>query len=164
MRQQSEGLALLVDHDSVDRPLVRRLLGDRGLDLVHARTGLAALELMVRLPETFRLVIVSLDLPGLSGGAVLETLRRFRPEIPLLCLSNGKSTTALASGACSPKPIDEDNLGSQMDAALGGTASFLPSIEVAAEAIARAEALYASSGKLVEAAIEVERGITGPGW
>jgi DNA-binding response OmpR family regulator len=162
LRQQPEGLALLVDHDSMSRSTVRRLLSERGLALVHARTGLSGLELILRLPETFRLVIVSLDLPGLSGGAVLETLRRFRPGIPLLCLSE-KSATLVAPAACLRKSIDEEDLATRMDAALSGTAGFLPLVEVSDEAIARAQARYAVSGNLVEAALEMDRGMSEPG-
>jgi CheY-like chemotaxis protein len=163
LRQLSEGLVLLVDHDSVSRVSVRRLLAERGLELVHARTGLAGLELMARLPENFRLVIVSLDLPGLSGAAVLETLRRFRPGIPLLCLSNGTNAPAAAAHTCSRKPIDEVDLRTQLDAALDGGTAFVPPLEILPEAVARAEARYAASGNLVEAAEEVDRGMPDPG-
>jgi DNA-binding response OmpR family regulator len=130
--------------------------------LVLARTGIAGLELILRLPDSFRLVIISLDLPGLSGEAVIETLRHFRPELPLLCLTNGHAATAVAvAGTCLPKPINDDQLATQLDGALAGIANFPPLVDVSPEAIARARARYASSGNLVEAALEVERGISG---
>jgi DNA-binding response OmpR family regulator len=153
---------LLVDPDPGTRQAVRRLLADRGLDLVLARTGIAGLELILRLPDSFRLVIISLDLPGLSGEAVIETLRHFRPELPLLCLTNGHGAAALAvAGACLPKPINDDQLATQLDGALAGIAGLPPLVDVSPDAIARAQARYASSGNLVEAALEVERGISG---
>jgi DNA-binding response OmpR family regulator len=131
--------------------------------LVLARTGIAGLELILRLPDSFRLVIISLDLPGLSGEAVIETLRHFRPELPLLCLTNGHGAAAAlaVAGTCLPKPVNDDDLATQLDGALAGIAGLPSLVDVSPEAIARARARYAISGNLVEAALEVERGISG---
>jgi DNA-binding response OmpR family regulator len=161
LRQGDEGLGLLVDPEPATRLAVRRLLADRGIDLVHAKTGIAGLELILRLPDSFRVVIVSLHLPGLSGAAVIETLRHFRPELPLLCLTVGSEASVVAgAGACLPKPINDGELAVQLDWALQGTVNLPPIVEVPAEAIARARARYALSQNLVEAALEVERGIS----
>jgi CheY-like chemotaxis protein len=163
LRQSDERLGLLVDPEPATRLTVRRLLADRGIDLVHAKTGIAGLELILRLPDSFRVVIVSLHLPGLSGAAVIETLRHFRPELPLLCLSVGHDATVVAGArACLPKPIKDGELAVQLDWALQGTVNLPPIAEVHAEAIARARARYTLSQNLVDAALEMERGISRP--
>jgi DNA-binding response OmpR family regulator len=162
LRQAAGGLGLLVDPEPATRLAVRPLLAERGIDLVHARTGIAALELIWRMPDSFRVVIVSYSLPGLSGSAVLETLRHFRPALPLVCLSGGEETRVPApAGTCLSKPVNNVELAAQLDGALGGSVSLPPLVDLAPETIARARARYALSGNLVEAALEMEREISG---
>jgi DNA-binding response OmpR family regulator len=165
LRQAAAGLGLLVDSEAGTRSALRPLLTERGIDLVHAKTGIAALELIWRLPESFRVVIVSYSLPGLSGGAVIETLRHFRPSLPVLCL-DGKAQAGVMThpGTCLSRPVNEEELAAQLDEVLVGGASLLPLLQLPREAIARAQARYALSGNLIEAALELERGISGQEW
>ena len=151
---------MLIDRETDTRVTVRRLMMKRGLDLVHARSGIAGLELIHRLPDSFRLVIISLDLPGLSGAAVIETLRQFRPELPLLCLGEGQGATSpVGAGICLAKPVNDQELAAQLHGVLEGNGSLPPFVGVEPQALARARARYSISGNLVEAAFELERGI-----
>lgn len=161
MRRGAGDLGLLIDPETDTRVTIRRMLMKRGWDLVHARSGIAGLELIHRLADSFRLVIVSLDLPGLSGVAVIETLRQFRPELPLLCLGEGQvARIPVGAGICLAKPVNDQELAAQMDGVLEGSGSLAPFVAVEPQALARAKARYAVSGNLVEAAFELERGIS----
>lgn len=147
-------LVLLVDHDVESRRHTRQLLELHGLEVVQVSNGVAALELIQRLPESFRLVIAEMDLPGLSGVVVKETLRLFRPDLPTICISD-RAWVADAR-QCLPKPLD----GAHLRAIMQGEAAFpdgggqpgLPETS-----LARARARFATAGDLVEAALELAR-------
>ena len=107
-------LVLLVDDDVDSRRHVRRLLELRGMEVVQATNGLAALELLQRLPRSFRVVLTELDLPGLPGLVIVETLRLFRPDLQVLCMSTGRVTFG-RSRRCLTKPLQS----TELDDALG---------------------------------------------
>lgn len=150
-------LVLLVDNDVDSRRQVRRLLELRGMEVVQASNGLSALELVQRLPGSFRLVLTELDLPGLPGSVVVETLRLFRPELPVLCMSSGR--VASGRSRCLAKPLQ----GGDLDAALGASGAWemagIANLPDGAEA--RAKERFAAVGDLVEAALELARGMPG---
>ncbi len=85
--ERREKLVLLVDSDVETRFVIQPLLRPYGLELVIARAGIVALEVVQRMANRFRLAFVSLELPGISGRVVFETLLHFRPTLPVLCLS-----------------------------------------------------------------------------
>ena len=87
-RIEQHRLVLLVDDDEESRRHARHLLELRGMEVVQVSNGIAALELIQRLPQRFRLVLTELDLPGISGKVLSETLRIFRPDLPTLCMSS----------------------------------------------------------------------------
>jgi CheY-like chemotaxis protein len=151
--RDNRGLVLLVDDDVESRRHVRRLLELHGMDVVQASNGIAALELIQRLPQSFRLVITELDLPGLSGVMLAETLRLFRPDLLTLCMS-GRAVAGSAVGRqCLSKPVEGAALQAAMlDAHLIQESDNLPEAWVA-----RARARYAMGGDLVEAALELSR-------
>jgi len=152
-------LVLLVDYDVESRRQVRHLLELRGMDVVQASNGMAALELIQRLPRSFRLVLTDLDLPGIPGAVVIETLRILRPDLLLLCM-DGTRTVAGASQTrrCLPKPLQ----GGELEAALveSGSGWELESLlEIPDAVAARVRAHFAVVGDLVEAALEIYRGV-----
>ncbi|HEY7613118.1 MAG TPA: response regulator [Gemmatimonadales bacterium] len=147
------GLVLLVDNDVESRRHTRRLLELQGMDVVQASNGIAALELIQRLPESFRLVITELDLPGLSGTILVETLRLFRPDLRTLCLSNRAAAGVATGRQCLVKPVE----GATLQAALLDGHSIPDSSELPEVWAARARARFAMVGDLVEAALELSR-------
>jgi CheY-like chemotaxis protein len=154
------GLVLLVDNDVGSRRQTRRLLELRGLEVVQAANGMAALELIQRLPQSFRLVLTDLDLPGIPGSVIIETLRIFRPDIPVLCMSATPAVTGTNGiSPCLSKPVD----GRELEAALDGGANHWagPGPTTIAESVAsRARARFAVGGDLVEAALDLSRGMS----
>ena len=147
------GLVLLVDDDVDSRRHVRHLLELGGMDVVQASNGIAALELIQRLPQSFRLIITELDLPGLSGGMLAETLRLFRPDLRTLCISSRAVAGTAAGRHCLSKPVEEAALqAALLDGHFVHDSNNLPEAWVA-----RARERYAMMGDLVEAALELSR-------
>lgn len=153
-------LVLLVDHDVESRRHARHLLELHGLDVVQASNGIAALELIQRLPESFRLVITEIDLPGLSGVVVRETLRLFRPHLATICMSF--RAEVVDGRHCLPKPLE----GAHLRAIIEDRGAFrdgdghpgLPE-----SCLMRARERFAAGGDLVEAALELARAVESGG-
>jgi CheY-like chemotaxis protein len=156
----NRSLVLVIDDDNDGRRAIRRTMGSLGFDVVQASTGLVALELVQRLPHSFQFVLTDLDLPGLPGALVMETLRLFRPELPVLCMGESKAVgVAAVPNGCLRKPLQEAELRRQLDAALAGARTgWTPFAgSVSEQAVTRARARYAEARSLVEAALELAR-------
>ena len=156
----SRSLVLVIAGDNDGRRAIRNMFDNLGFDVVHASTGLVGLELIQRLPRSFQLVLTDLDLPGVSGVVIMETLRLFRPELPVLCMEEAKAVGALAGPrGCLSKPLQMEELRTQAHAALANAAPWEPGADAASEqAILRARARYAEAKSLVHAALELARG------
>jgi CheY-like chemotaxis protein len=160
-------LVLLIDCDPTTREAVKPLLAPYALELIQARTSVSALDLLQRMPDHFRLAIVSLEMSGLSGAVLLETLRLFRQELPVVCLTAAEATAAAGNGSCLHKPVKVADFREQLEDALAGGGNSVAGATAAPEAIARARASFAVSGNLLEAARELARGMPGEpagGW
>jgi CheY-like chemotaxis protein len=155
-RIEHHRLVLLVDDDEESRRHARHLLELHGLEVVQVSNGIAALELIQRLPRRFGLVLTELDLPGISGTVLSETLRIFRPDLPTLCMSSRVAARAADGRRCLAKPLQGPDLqtalenGHSPDEADHGPPFPEPWV-------ARARARYAVVGDLVEAALELAR-------
>ncbi len=147
-------LVLLIDNEVESRRQVRHLLELHGMEVVQASNGIAALELIQRLPTSFRLVLTEIDLPGISGTVVAETLRLFRPDLPTLCMSARATAGAPADRRCLSKPLQ----GPDLQAALEEGSRWEPETSALSEEdVLRAKARFAAVGNLVEAALELAR-------
>jgi DNA-binding NtrC family response regulator len=161
-------LVLLIDADLATRQLVAPILASNGLELVQARESMAGLEILQRLPERFQLAIVSLEMPGLPGAAVTGTLRLFRPELAVVCLTGAEPATASATPGCLTKPVQADALREQVsDALLGRVPAAIDLLRISSEVVERARAAFGRSRSLLDAAREIAAGLSGPatkGW
>jgi CheY-like chemotaxis protein len=160
-RIEDRWLVLLVDDDVESRRHARHLLESRDLEVIQASNGIAALELIQRLPDRFRLVFTELDLPGISGAVLSETLRIFRPDLPSLCMSSRAVPGAVDGRRCLAKPLQgPDLLAALENGAIHDGGFAFPDVWVT-----RARARYAAVGDLVEAALELARaaGLDGEG-
>jgi CheY-like chemotaxis protein len=156
--QRDGKLVLLVDYDVESRRQARHLLELRGMDVVQASNGMAALELVQRLPHSFRMVITDLDLPGIPGPVVVETLRIFRPDLRVICMEAARAAAVASRNTrCLSKPLQ----GGALEAALTQSASdwdLEGLVEVPDVVAAQVRARFAVVGDLVEAALEIYRG------
>lgn len=163
MKPESAGrsLVLVIDDDQDGRRAIRKMLGSLGFDVVQAANGLVGLELIQRLPQSFRLVLTNLALPGIPGVVILETLRLFRPELPVLCMMDTTVAPVPATPAgCLTKPLQPEELRLQVPSALAGTtAPWEPMPGSASEqTVLRARAAYDQQNSLMDAAVELARG------
>jgi CheY-like chemotaxis protein len=156
----SASLALLVDEDPITRNVLRPLLRPHGLEVVQARTSVAALELLGRVARRFRLAVVSLEMGGLSGAVVLETLRLFRPELATICLTTALSTAVAVKDGCLMKPASSEELRQWIAEALSGEPSRRPPAALAPDVIAKARRMFEQSGSLIAAAREIALGMS----
>jgi CheY-like chemotaxis protein len=151
-------LVLLVDYDMDSRRQARQLLELRGMEVVQASNGMAALELVQRLPRSFRLVVTDLDLPGIPGPVVVETLRIFRPDLPVLCMSATRATAgSVGAKPCLSKPLQHGELETMLKESTNGW-ELEGLLGVSHELAARVRARFEVAGDLVEAALELYRG------
>jgi CheY-like chemotaxis protein len=86
---------LLVEDLNADAVLLREALNDAGLggDLVHAHDGRQALDVLQGEAPLPQLVLLDLDLPGISGKDVLSIIRRDPrlKELPVVVLSTSSA-------------------------------------------------------------------------
>lgn len=154
-------LVMLVDDDVESRRQARHLLELRGMEVVQASNGMAALGLIQRLPDSFRLVVTELELPGISGAVLVGALRLFRPDLPVLCISGSRNDAGIpAVAGCLRKPLQDSELHPAIKAVLGGgRTEWEPRFTegLSESATARARARFAVGNDLVEAALELAR-------
>jgi CheY-like chemotaxis protein len=114
---------LLADDDAEVRLGVADLLSDLGLELLHAQTGLEAIELGRR--GDVHGALFDMHMPGCTGTEVISILRQERIELPCLVYSGrwspGLERSVLAAGAmaCLKKPVEPDLLRRAVREALG---------------------------------------------
>ena len=86
--RMGSGTILLVDDEEVILHTTGRMLGDLGYEVLVARGGHAALQLMKERPADIDLVILDMVMPGMDGAHTLAALRTVRPDIRVI-LSSG---------------------------------------------------------------------------
>ena len=84
---------LIVDDDELIRDLMWRNMNDLGFEVEEASSGAAALECLSG--RDFDLVILDYAMPGMSGPATAQEIRRTRPGQPLLLISGYAGTGEL---------------------------------------------------------------------
>mgnify|MGYP000711947813 CR=1 FL=1 len=85
------GATVLVIDDEADiRDVVEAVLSRRGVKVLTAADGQQALELFRRQADDIDVVLLDMNMPGLSGEAVFRALREIRPDVRVV-LSTGYS-------------------------------------------------------------------------
>jgi CheY-like chemotaxis protein len=105
---------LLIEDNEQNRYLATFLLEKHGLEVMHAADGPAGLDLATR--ESFDLILLDIQLPGMDGRAVARALRAHPAlsDVPIVAVTSyamaGDRENALSAG-CSgymEKPIDPE--------------------------------------------------------
>jgi CheY-like chemotaxis protein len=79
---------LVVEDEATVRAMGRIVLQDCGYQVLEAESGLEAIDLWQRHPETIQLLLTDMVMPeGLSGVELAQQLRRQRPELKVLFTS-----------------------------------------------------------------------------
>jgi two-component system, cell cycle sensor histidine kinase and response regulator CckA len=83
----SPAIILLVDDDEALRTLVRRILMEKGFQVIEAADGEAALQIAGGYPQPIDLLLTDLIMPKVNGLVLAERLSRERPGIGVLYMS-----------------------------------------------------------------------------
>lgn len=137
---------LLADDHTLFRAGMKRLLDDlgEGVEITEACNGAEVLRL-VESRADFDLLLLDLNMPGLNGLEMLETLRRQSPETPVVILSAEENPATVravmaggASGFISKTAHDEVMLNALRLVLAGGVylppIALLPETQIAARA------------------------------
>lgn len=151
---------LVVEDHAIVRAGIRRLLDERGdTEVFEAATGEAALAEIAA--ESFALVILDLNLPGLAGLELLRRIVRQAPGLPVLVFSQHTeaiyATRALETGARGfvSKNASPDELLDSVETVLNGGVAIEK--DVAAEMAAHELAEDAYLRPLTERDLEILR-------
>jgi diguanylate cyclase (GGDEF)-like protein/PAS domain S-box-containing protein len=106
------GALLVVDDNEMNRDILSRRLRRQGYEVVTAADGRRALALVEE--QDFELVLLDIEMPGLSGLEVLRTLRQRRSasQLPIIMVTARQQTQDVVEGLNSgandylTKPID----------------------------------------------------------
>lgn len=100
---------LLADDDQEVRLGVAELLSGRGLEFLHAETGLQAVELAQG--ERVDAALLDMHMPGCTGIEALGRMRALQLDLPCIVYSGrwsqGLERSVIEAGAraCLPKPV-----------------------------------------------------------
>jgi len=83
-----QGRVLVVDDEEVVRQSAAAMLRKLGYEAVPVASGQEALQVFGQDPSAFKLVLLDMVMPGMSGRECLEGLRRIDPEVRVV-LSTG---------------------------------------------------------------------------
>ncbi len=81
---KGSGTIVVCDDDGLTRQVTASILGQAGFDVLTARNGNDALDILRKNKDVCRLVVLDLLLPGIEGSQVYEQIRDLAPKIPVL--------------------------------------------------------------------------------
>jgi CheY-like chemotaxis protein len=88
----------LVEDEAVVRELVRRTLGDEGLEVIIVGDGSDALRFLEREPQRPDIVITDLFMPVVNGRQVSDAVLARYPEVPVLFMSGYAADDMVSRG------------------------------------------------------------------
>ncbi len=113
---------LIADDDAPMRELLGSILRQRGYrDIVHATDGRQAHSLLLSAKVPFDLVLLDLDMPGMSGIEVLSTCRPLLPNCMWVMVSGHSALpnvmSAISAGAMGfiVKPYNMEKIFGMLD-------------------------------------------------
>ncbi|GIX48515.1 MAG: hypothetical protein KatS3mg131_2726 [Candidatus Tectimicrobiota bacterium] len=112
-----QGCVLLVDDEAAIVDIAQRLLAQLGYTVEAYTSGAEALAAFRAAPQRFDLVITDQTMPEMTGVALIEALRRLRPDVPvILCtgfshIVDATQAQQLGISAFLYKPLTGQELG-----------------------------------------------------
>jgi PAS domain S-box-containing protein len=120
-----DGDVLVVDDEPSVRAVTRALLRRRGFAVTEAASGGEAVEMVRAHPARFRLVLLDLTMPGMSGEQTFRELRQLVPGLTVILMSgyNEQEVTRLFANhdwaAFLQKPFRAEDLDGTVQGVLG---------------------------------------------
>ncbi len=90
-----DGTVLVVEDEEELRLAVSTMLRKQKLSVIEARDGRAGVDLFRARREEIDVVLLDLTLPGMTGGEVLQELRRMRPDVKVVITTAYSKDSAL---------------------------------------------------------------------
>ncbi len=122
-----DGLVLLIDDEEVVREIGCDMLKTLGLKCLTAANGTEGIEMFKQNGADVVLVILDIEMPGISGDKVFHILREIRPEIKIL-IASGYGREYLEAEVFKakishfiPKPFKTEQLSYQVNRLLGAS-------------------------------------------
>ena len=109
---------LIVDDDELVRDMLWRNLNELGFDVTDAESGATALQRLG--DQEFDLVILDYAMPGMSGPATAQEIRRTRPAQKLLLISGYAGTGVLRTESGEIPLLGKPFMLDQLEAAVEG--------------------------------------------
>jgi CheY-like chemotaxis protein len=118
---------LLVEDDEMVREYAQAVLAALGYEPCVAHDGPSALRLLDEQSD-IQLLLTDIGLPGMSGPALAEEVRRRRPGLPVVFASGsvdseGRASQLAAGSVVLAKPYRKAELAQKLKSMLGGTAA-----------------------------------------
>jgi PAS domain S-box-containing protein len=121
-----EGLVLLIDDEEVVREIGSDMLKALGLKCLTAANGTEGIEIFKKNIADIRLVLLDIEMPGISGEKVFRILKELRPEVKIL-IASGYGKEYLEAEIFKskinnfiPKPFKIEQLSYQVNKLIGG--------------------------------------------
>lgn len=99
---KGSGTILLVDDEDMIIDVSQALLDKLGYQVIAAKSGEEAIEVVLRLGSGIDLVILDMIMPGMDGGKTFDRIREIHPQMPVLLSSgyavDGQSSEILRRG------------------------------------------------------------------
>jgi PAS domain S-box-containing protein len=117
-------LILVADDEMAMRETLRKVLEDRGYQVVVAQDGSEALAAYASRSSDFDLVVTNLEMPYMDGLALCRALKKFNPDVKILVSTgNMQAESVLAMQSCGVedflvKPYTDDRLVDRVHASL----------------------------------------------
>ena len=122
------GTLLLVEDEDAVRAFSARALRNKGYDVLEARSGEAALELLKDKPGDIDLLITDVVMPRLDGPSLVREVRDQRPSLPVIFISgyaedNFRKRLGTEAGIhFLPKPFSLKDLAGKVKEVMGDAA------------------------------------------
>lgn len=94
--QQSAKCVLVVDDEPMVRTVLMRILLSAGFEVVKARSGLEAIEILQGKRRSIDCVLMDLSMPGLDGEETFRELRKLGHDVPVV-LNSGYAEQDIVS-------------------------------------------------------------------
>jgi CheY-like chemotaxis protein len=122
LRVMRDEVVLLVDDDSDVRDVAAAMLAALGYQVIEARNGGEALEILQRSDQRIDIMLVDFAMPGMNGVETAQRAAMIRPDLPIL-LATGYADAAGLSGEAGRgrilrKPFRQADLGAKIADAL----------------------------------------------
>jgi signal transduction histidine kinase/ActR/RegA family two-component response regulator len=102
---------LVVDDEDLVLTMNQAILSAYGYDVLLANSGQKALDILSEKDGKIDLVITDLVMPGMSGRELIEQIKHFSPETPILCTSGYVwATTQMNERGYLQKPFTSQEL------------------------------------------------------